>query len=388
MRKLASLLLVMSLLIGGVGLARIKAETDPAASVTIPANERLQAVGRLQNGDWKVTLKDKQGRPYTGTQLVLVAYMYNSQKKQLSGNLTGDDNGTLVLRNSGLPGEEANNVDANVTVTAQGTSVEEKFSLKLNVPKKQAVPTEKTDQIFTVEQNADPTKVDFKTHADKFNNLQVENVKSITILGLPKSDDPDTFNPLDTSTVMTKPVSCRISINYNDGSKTELYVKVKVVTPSQPQPQPKADKAIIPDVSNDTTYDELFAVRLISQSTKNYVVGSNDSLDFRFAAQPEQLLAVYLDGNKLSEELYTVTEGSTIISLKNSILDQLKTGKHTLTSEFLRFGDVRKGRATFYVSASAKQGKVGKTGELAAQSGSLSLIIGLIALGLAHLNKH
>lgn len=102
----------------------------------------------------------------------------------------------------------------------------------------------------------------------------------------------------------------------------------------------------------------------------------------RFAAEPSDLTAVEVDGEKLNRGLdYTVTRGSTVITLTKNYLQTLTAGEHTLTAVFSN----GVGSASFVLAenlagmktAQAKK-QVAKTGELATSVGSAFL--GIISL--------
>lgn len=102
----------------------------------------------------------------------------------------------------------------------------------------------------------------------------------------------------------------------------------------------------------------------------------------RFAAEPSDLTAVEVDGEKLNRGRdYIVTRGSTIITLTKSYVQTLTAGDHTLTAAFTN----SVGTASFVVAdnlAGMKTDKekkqVAKTGELATSFGSE--FIGIISL--------
>lgn len=102
----------------------------------------------------------------------------------------------------------------------------------------------------------------------------------------------------------------------------------------------------------------------------------------RFAAEPADLLSVEVDGEKLNRGLdYTVTHGSTVITLTKNYLQTLSAGEHTLTAAFTN----SVGTASFVVADNlvgmktdkAKK-QVAKTGELATSFGSE--FVGIISL--------
>ena len=102
----------------------------------------------------------------------------------------------------------------------------------------------------------------------------------------------------------------------------------------------------------------------------------------RFAAEPSELEAVEVDGEKLNRDRdYIVTRGSTIITLTKTYVQTLTAGEHTLTAAFTN----SVGTASFVVADNlvgmktdkAKK-QVAKTGELATSFGSE--FVGIISL--------
>ena len=70
------------------------------------------------------------------------------------------------------------------------------------------------------------------------------------------------------------------------------------------------------------------------QAPKVWKKNETKSFTCRILAPMMNLKSVKVDGNELAKENYTVTEGSTIITLKESYLNSLAAGKHTLTVAF------------------------------------------------------
>lgn len=367
--------------------------TPPAPTTKITAT--VQAC-RL-SGDFVLAIKDETGNAYPiGTAIVIVY----ATDKTIATTATGDSLGTCVFANSILPTTEITNQAVTVRVQRTGETDVKEYKLNLTIPAKQALPTLQADKVLEVVKDSNLANLNLKDQATKFEQILADKVKEIKILG--KKNGENNYTQLDTHNISTTAETAVATITYIDNSKSKVNVLVKIVaatvtpTPNPPAPLPTptpspTDKPIIPYVPSDegkTDIERLNEVRLLDKSEDYYVVGSNEPIAFRFAASPENLLAVYLDGSKLSSDLYTVKRGSTIISLESSLLNKLKQGKHTLTSTFLRFGEVKKGTASFYVVSTNKQGKVGKTGELASQSGAFTFVTSLLAISLAKRKKY
>lgn len=132
-----------------------------------------------------------------------------------------------------------------------------------------------------------------------------------------------------------------------------------------------------PKVTSDSGNERIELLEKTSTS-----VTPDNLFTARFAAEPSDLTAVEVDGEKLNRGLdYTVTRGSTVITLTKNYLQTLTAGEHTLTAVFSN----GVGSASFVLAenlagmktAQAKK-QVAKTGELATSVGSAFL--GIISL--------
>lgn len=150
--------------------------------------------------------------------------------------------------------------------------------------------------------------------------------------------------------------------------------------PGDPAPSPSpapTDTTETPKVTTDSGNERIELLEKTSTS-----VTPDNLFTARFAAEPADLTAVEVDGEKLNRGLdYTVTHGSTVINLTKTYLQTLTAGDHTLTAVFSN----GVGTASFVVAENlagmktAKEKKqVAKTGELATSVGSEFL--GIISL--------
>lgn len=73
----------------------------------------------------------------------------------------------------------------------------------------------------------------------------------------------------------------------------------------------------------------------IEGANGTWTVGSGDDLRFRVNGEYSKFTEVKIDGETLDESNYTSESGSTIIVLKNSYLETLETGKHTITTVYV-----------------------------------------------------
>ena len=100
--------------------------------------------------------------------------------------------------------------------------------------------------------------------------------------------------------------------------------------PDQPTPNPNPDQP----KPNPSTPKQKPMLDSKGQAPKVWKKNETKSFTCRIIAPMMNLKSVKVDGNELAKENYTVTEGSTIITLKESYLNSLAAGKHTLTVAF------------------------------------------------------
>lgn len=72
----------------------------------------------------------------------------------------------------------------------------------------------------------------------------------------------------------------------------------------------------------------------ISGENQTYAKGSENGLEVHTTSNVDYLVSVVVDGDELSEDEYTVKNGSIILNLLSSYLDSLSIGKHTLEINF------------------------------------------------------
>lgn len=85
---------------------------------------------------------------------------------------------------------------------------------------------------------------------------------------------------------------------------------------------------------------------------------SGKTLSFTASGEFSKFVGVSVDGKRLADSAYTAKSGSTVVTLKNSYLNTLKQGKHTVTVHF----EDGKAEAAFQVLA-AKDGTNPTTGD-------------------------
>ena len=93
----------------------------------------------------------------------------------------------------------------------------------------------------------------------------------------------------------------------------------------------KVNFSIVEDTSDPESVD--YEITKGDKST--WYQESSKTLSFTVDGDYDDFVGVKIDGKALNKKYYTVKEGSTIVTLKNSFLKKLDEGKHTITIEFL-----------------------------------------------------
>ena len=103
---------------------------------------------------------------------------------------------------------------------------------------------------------------------------------------------------------------------------------------------------------------EIPSYSVLDGEAAKYEKGSESGISFRFSGAAADLFSVQVDGVTISADNYTVTSGSTIVTLKASYLETLSEGNHTITA-YYKDG----GRATASFSVAAKDQKKEETND-------------------------
>ena len=164
------------------------------------------------------------------------------------------------------------------------------------------------DAIAALQKKEDPQK------AQALKKLQ-EQLTAIRVL---KESDytPESWKPL----AMQKEAAEAL-LKKQDATTEELLQQVKVL------------KAALEGLKKATP-EQKPMVDPKDQVPKVWKKNETKSFTCRIIAPMMNLKSVKVDGNELAKENYSVTEGSTIITLKESYLNSLAAGKHTLTVAF------------------------------------------------------
>lgn len=154
--------------------------------------------------------------------------------------------------------------------------------------------------------------------------------------------------------------------------------------PGDPAPSPAPAPAPAPTDTTETqkvtsgSSDK--SVELLDKTTT--LVTPDNPFMARFAAEPSELEAVEVDGEKLNRGLdYIVTRGSTIITLTKNYVQTLSAGEHTLTAEFSN----SVGTASFVVAENLAGTKTDKAKKQVAKTGELATSVGSEFLGIISL---
>lgn len=137
--------------------------------------------------------------------------------------------------------------------------------------------------------------------------------------------------------------------------------------------------------TRDIKISEVAKPKITSGAKTSWKQGSSSGLSFTSSAPLSEFLSVTLNGFTLSESYYTKAEGSTIITLNKSCLDQLKPGTHKISINSLggsaetEFTVKASGQQTTVPNQSVNPWAAPKTGD----SANMGLWIGMIAVSLA-----
>ena len=130
---------------------------------------------------------------------------------------------------------------------------------------------------------------------------------------------------------------------------------------------------------------ELTDYEIIKGSGAKWVKGSSKGLTFTANGYHPHFEGVEIDGKLIDDDYYTDKSGSTIVTLKASYLQKLKTGKHTIT---VLFGDddyTGEAEGTFKVSYTADSPATGDSSNMILP---VCLVIGsLLCLAVLVVNK-
>lgn len=146
-----------------------------------------------------------------------------------------------------------------------------------------------------------------------------------------------------------------------------------------PSPAPTATTETA-KVTGDSGNKSDKRVELLDKTTT--LVTPDNPFMARFAAEPSELEAVEVDGEKLNRGLdYIVTRGSTIITLTKNYVQTLSAGEHTLTAEFSN----SVGTASFVVAENLAGTKTDKAKKQVAKTGELATSVGAGFMGIISL---
>ena len=95
--------------------------------------------------------------------------------------------------------------------------------------------------------------------------------------------------------------------------------------------------------------------KIIDGANGKHTIGKDGTLTFRSNAPFSEFVAVLVDGVKVDRSNYDVSEGSTIVRLKQSFLDTLSKGSHTIAIQSIGGTAV----TNFSVTASSNSGNTG-----------------------------
>lgn len=150
--------------------------------------------------------------------------------------------------------------------------------------------------------------------------------------------------------------------------------------PGDPAPSPSPAPTDTTETQKVTSGSSDKSVELLEKTSTP--VTPDNLFTARFAAEPSDLTAVEVDGEKLNRGRdYIVTRGSTIITLTKNYVQTLSAGEHTLTAEFTN----SVGTASFVVADNLAGMKMDKAKKQVAKTGELATSVGAGFMGIISL---
>ena len=131
------------------------------------------------------------------------------------------------------------------------------------------------------------------------------------------------------------------------------------INPEYKAPQPETPRTETPQ----TTTPQVETPVIIQGSNGGWTKNSNTSLTFRSNAEFEDFLRVEIDGKIVDSKNYTVSKGSTIVTLTPEYLETLKTGEHTLSIVSNINGAEMKANTSFHITGEPENSNSPKTGD-------------------------
>ena len=167
----------------------------------------------------------------------------------------------------------------------------------------------------------------------------------------------------------------------NGGNPAPVPSPAPAPAPAPTEKSPTVTTATsTPKVTTDSGNKSDKRVELLDKTTT--LVTPDNPFMARFAAEPSELEAVEVDGEKLNRGLdYIVTRGSTIITLTKNYVQTLSAGEHTLTAEFSN----SVGTASFVVAENLAGTKTDKAKKQVAKTGELATSVGAGFMGIISL---
>lgn len=111
------------------------------------------------------------------------------------------------------------------------------------------------------------------------------------------------------------------------GSVT-IHFTIQVVTGSPSEPEETQPEQTQPEETEPATY------RITQGNGAVWNKDSGKDLSFTADGAFQDFISVQVDGKTVSSKYYTVQEGSTVVTLKESFLQHLELGKYTITIKF------------------------------------------------------
>lgn len=199
---------------------------------------------------------------------------------------------------------------------------------------------------------------------------------------------PFTITVVDTEGAIIDP-NGSIAVNYGDSKEFTIYADygynfVKVLVDGVDKTDEMAgDKLTLNNITASMEIEvvvEKIEYEVIEGADQKYIITKDTEAKFRIDAEYSlftQRGKVYVDDELVDEENYTTEEGSTIVTLKQSYVDTLSVGEHTLKVTFADGGVATTNFTIAKVTPAIDNPKTGDNIALYITTGILS-VVGLI----------
>lgn len=253
-----------------------------------------------------------------------------------------DPNKDVARINMNVSATEANTIDKNKQIPVKGglNSVSVGSNAIADKPASAALVTGSEAEKAIVD--TDANTVTIKIYADDSTNALLSVNYDAGIFTLVSAEGLTEYHALNTDTagkvafdfaaegVLNQQVA-EIVLSYDEKDEKNIDTEIVVTVNEESANLDLDEKDIIPiDLTEDVVPGEI-ALVILSGADQTYVIGSNENKTIRCNGDLNLFVELLLDGVRVDKSNYTLSEGSTIVTLKYEYLNTLAPGKHKVT---------------------------------------------------------